>query len=213
MIIFLNEDGAYRSWILHHRAGYVLDGRWRSRLTQLKLHRARCQAVQIARRKATHATTGGRFKACCATLEELRAWAEANSGSPPQICPACEPTKVQPAEAIDGSHHLSLLSARMLDYVLEVAVVHLENPASPFRLPLTEVAACLGKTVGQLTETTQNLVNEGLIVEIPIRRGRRSAVDRLILPTAAALRTLPFFRNLSTQQLSAEMERLKPTPG
>lgn len=208
MIIFLNEDGAYRSWILHHRHGFVLDGRWKKELRHLILHRATCEEVRVAHRKATHATTGGRFKACGATADELAAWAEQNGDITPKLCDGCQPTVEQASEPADGAHHLTQLAGRMLDYVLDVAVIHLDDPTSRYRLTLSDVAQCLGKTAGQLSDALRRLVEDGLIsIETSTHR-RRSEEDRLVLPTAAALRTLPFFSAVPKEQVDAEIQRL-----
>src|SRR5690349_18093227 len=130
MIIFVNEDGSYRSWVTHHRHGFVIDGRWKKAARHLVLHRATCEAIRMAPGKPSHATTGGKFKACGASFQELISWAEQSANVAPQLCSQCQPTVLPTSDAADASHKLSRLSAEILDYVLDVAVIHLDDPTS-----------------------------------------------------------------------------------
>ena len=90
MIIFLDDDRAYRSWVTHHRRGFVLDGRRRPKARKLDgqsgtphptspasaASRGSVRAtsdppvspLRKGGRKRTHFTSGGRVRRCAATL-------------------------------------------------------------------------------------------------------------------------------------------------
>ena len=210
MIIFLKEDGAYRSWVTHHRQGYVVDGRWKKEFRRLVLHRATCGEIRIAPGKSSHAMTGGRFKACSASHEELVAWAGQCADATPELCSQCQPTVLPAMDPADSHHKLSRLSAEILDYVLDVAVIHLDDPTSVYRLTISDIAGCLGKSAAQLTDALRRLTEEGLItvVELP-RRARDNVNSRMVLPTAGALRTLPAFSELADEQLAGQLAILQ----
>ena len=89
MIIFLDEEGAYHSWVTHHRPGYVLD--WLRKPTKKRpvMHRATCELVRRSKTKRTHWTTGRHLKACALDAEELSAWAAAEGGDV-EYCQTCE---------------------------------------------------------------------------------------------------------------------------
>jgi len=163
MILFLNEEGAYRYWIVHHRHGFVLDSEWKKELRHLVLHRATCKDLRHSPGKATHATTHGQFKACASTLDELLAWVEQRVETSADLCSQCHPTLEPVFESVDGPHHLSQFAARMLDYVLDVTVIHLENPVSKYELTVSDVAQCLRKTPAQLSDAIRRLIEGGLI--------------------------------------------------
>lgn len=123
MIIFVNDDGSYRWWVIHHRQGYILDGHWKKTLRHLMLHRATCGEMRIASGKSSHATTGGRFKACSAS-HELVGWSEQHADVAPELCSHCRPTDLPSIDSPEPHQKLSRLSAEILDYVLDVAVIH-----------------------------------------------------------------------------------------
>src|SRR5947207_1006333 len=89
MIVFLNDDRAYHSWVTHHRRGFVLDSHRRPAKHAAVLHRASCSDVKHSQTKKTHWTTGPHLKACSLDADELRAWATQETGSEPTDCPSC----------------------------------------------------------------------------------------------------------------------------
>ena len=208
MIIYVNEDGAYRSWIVHHRHGYVLDGQWKNKLRSLVLHRATCKDLRHSPGKTAHATTHGQFKACASNLDELLAWVEQRAETSADLCSQCHPTVEPASEPVDGPHHLSLLAARMLDYVLDVTVICLENPPSKYELTISDVAQCLRKTPAQLSDAIRRLIEGGLISVVAPAHRSHAEEDRLVFPTAAALKTLPFFSAMPAARIDAEIDRL-----
>ena len=58
MIIFLNEEGSYLSWVVHHPTGFVLDWLRKPTRKQPVIHRAKCSAIRRSKSKRTHWTTG-----------------------------------------------------------------------------------------------------------------------------------------------------------
>jgi hypothetical protein len=75
MILFLDEDRAYLSWVTHHRNGFVLDCNRKPTKHHLILHRAICPEIKHSATKTTHWTTGHHMKACSLNAEELKTWA------------------------------------------------------------------------------------------------------------------------------------------
>ncbi|MFO0914746.1 MAG: hypothetical protein U0795_17440 [Pirellulales bacterium] len=216
MVIFVNDDGAYRSWVTHHRGGFVLDGVWKRELAQLVLHRATCEVVRgrgtghVHRTTGdAHLTTGGRIKAYGLTLSELVDWASQRTGVTPESCSECQPGRPL-ADRADARQQLSHLASSVLDYVLDVAVIHLDDPSSPYRLTVSDVARCHGKSTAQLENTLNQLIHEGLIIVVaPASRSQRSADRSLVLPTPSLLRTLPAFSNQSPEELATQIAILE----
>ncbi len=68
MILFLDEDRAYLSWVTHHRNGFVLDCHRKPNKHHLMLHRAICPDIKRSATKTTHWTTGHHMKACSLNL-------------------------------------------------------------------------------------------------------------------------------------------------
>lgn len=210
MIVFLNEDRSYLNWVTHNRQGYVLDGRRRPKVRQLVLHRATCAEVKGSFKSRTHWTTAGRLKACALSLEELKVWAAEETDLAAVVCDNCRPGEENLSEE-SSSPHLTKLAAEVLDYVVEAAVIHLDNEHPPYRLCVGDIAACFAKTPGQLSAALHQLVDMGLTV-----MHGRMAKDApfgpkvLVFPTPDALRTLDAFREESDAALVAELEKLHP---
>jgi hypothetical protein len=209
MILFLNEERAYLSWVAHHRKGYVLDGRHKPRLAQLALHRATCPTIKSAPSRRFHFTTGAKLKACSLDRHELAAWVAAQSGPAIAECVDCRPASDAPP-APGGNGHLSKLGREILDYVLDAAVIHFEHEYPPYRLSIADVAACFGKTPGQLRPALARLTEDGFLVWAGPTHGASSALHQMLLPTGLALRTLPAFRDESDAAIAAELSKLDP---
>jgi MarR family len=210
MIIFINDDRAYLYWVTHHRQGFVLEGRRRPKVTRLVLHRATCTDIKRADSKRTHWTTGAKLKVCSVDLNELKAWAVEESDSEASPCEKCRPEREVPSEG-SGEIHLTKLGADILDYVLDAALIHLDHEQPPYSLTVSEIAACFGKTPGQLSATLHRLVDDGLLtvdgrpgVAVPI------PLKRTVWPTIRALRTLQAFQAESDEMIQAELAKLYP---
>jgi AraC-like DNA-binding protein len=122
--------------------------------------------------------------------------------SEPAACSTCA-IAASPHE----HQHLTRLGRDILDYVLDVAIIHLEPDARPYHLTLADVAQCLRKTPRQLRATFDRLVEEGYLTIGP-SPGRDSLDRRPIHPTAAALRTLEYFATCDAQSVEADIARL-----
>jgi len=208
MIIFVNEDRAYLTWVTHHRQGFVLDGRRKPRLDHLMIHRATCPAIKSAPSRRFHWTTGAKLKACALDRVELETWATEVTAALPAWCADCQPC-LDTASASSGRGRSSKLGREILDYVLDAAVIHLEHEFPPYRLTIGDIAACFAKTPGQLRPAINRLIDEGLLM--PVGQGRLSTLrlpQRIVLPTMQALRTLEAFRDESDAAIQSELKKL-----
>lgn len=207
MIIFLDEDRAYLSWVAHHRAGFVLDGRRKPRLGHLTMHRACCAAIKSAPSRQFQWTTGAKLKACSLDRTELVGWA-ADQTNQPNSCQDCQPFNDAVSSAAHGSAP-SKLGREVLDYVLDAAVIHLEHEHPPYRLTIGDIAACFAKTPGQLRPALSRLIDDGfLVVAGKSTPAKLLSPQRIVLPTMQALRTLEAFQADSDATLQAELSKL-----
>lgn len=205
MLIFLNDDAACRHWLVHHRQGYAVEGLRTRKSTGLTLHNARCAALRDAARHG-RATTRRHWTACSTDRAELLRWCTEEYRVEPTTCEVCRTAR--PADERTSAPRLTRASRDVLDFVLDVAIIHLEPDAKPYRLTIGDVAHCLRKTTGQLSPAVRRLAEEQLIlIEAPT--GRRASFERsTVYPTPAGLRTLPFFADWTNAQLTAELAKL-----
>jgi hypothetical protein len=209
MIIFIDEERAYRYWITHHRSGFVLDGRHRPKFGHFMLHRATCAELKSSQAKRSHDTTGGRMKACAANRAQLESWVTEETGCEFAFCAQCQPTLEPAAEELNHTH-TTKLGRDVLDYIVESAVIHMEWPAGPqYRLTVGDVARCMDKTVGQISTVLHTLVAGGLVTVL----GRTALTspflpNRLVLPTAHAVKSLPGFAEESVETVQAQLDKL-----
>ena len=188
MVIFVNEERAYLSWVTHHRHGFVLDMLKPPTRKRPVLHRAICAEIRKSKAKKTHWTTGRHVKACALAKEELLDWTDTE----PVLCEAC-----QPNEAIEQPRHLTKVGKDIVDYVVEAAVISLDQGAE-YDASLADIAAYLNKTPAQIANIITQLVHDGYL------RTESSHV----YPTADALRTLPAFEQLPIREVEAELQQL-----
>ena len=202
MILFLNEDRAYLSWVAHHRAGFVLDGRSKPRLSRLVLHRATCPAIKSAHSRRVHWTTGAKLKVCSLQQDELSNWAGEQAAAT-SLCPECRPDlKVSPEREVTRP---SKLARDILDYILDAAVIHLEHENPPYHLTIGDIAACFAKTPGQLADALHRLSEGGLVTTT----GSNNSIARqIVYPTTRALQTLPAFAAAKDVELQVELAKL-----
>ena len=203
MILFQNEDRAYLSWVAHHRAGFVLDGRHRPRVSRLILHRATCPAIKSARSRRVKWTTGAKLKVCSLTEDELCSWAREQAAAVSH-CPDCRPD-AQAESGHGASAQPSKLARDVLDYVLDAAVIHMEHEYPPYHLTTGDIAACFAKSPGQLASALDNLSEAGLVT---LSERNISPVRQIVFPTASALRTLPAFAEEGEVALQTELAKL-----
>jgi hypothetical protein len=213
MVIYLHEERAYLYWVAHHRGGFVLDCARKPTPRHLVLHRATCGEVKTANGKRTHHTTGKHAKACSLDADELRAWALEQTAAEPANCSGCRPhEQPQPGEA-GAEPHLSRLPREILSFILEIAVIHLDDPSRTFHLTVADVAQCFDKTPGQLTQPLGQLWEQGMItVSGRMVPGHALSPRRVVCPTAAALRTLPAYA-AEDSDAEADVQRLLEAEG
>jgi hypothetical protein len=205
MILYLNEDRAYLSWVAHHRGGYVLDCSRQPRAGHVVLHRSTCAKIKHAEAKKSHWTTGRHMKACSQDRAELVAWAMEQTQAEPTVCPDC--LIEQPAD--DHPVHLTRIDRDVLSFVLEVAALHLDESDDYYALTVGAAAKCLGKTAGQLSASFHRLVADGLLKVV----GKTAAAELIspncaLLPTVKALRTLPVYQSASDEEVAGDLARL-----
>jgi DNA-binding transcriptional ArsR family regulator len=209
MLMFINDDRAYLYWITHHREGFVLDGKRKPRVSHLVIHRATCGSIKSVASWHGHWTAAGRLKACSVDREELESWAMEEAGSPAEHCAVC---KSKDDVVLSDEHiHLSKLPSDILEYILEAALIHLEIEHPPYRLTVADIAACFGKTPGQVSQPLHRLRESGLIiVKGHVAAAGSISPKRIVLPTAAALRTLAAFQSESDSTIDGELAKLEP---
>jgi hypothetical protein len=170
---------------------------------RLRIHAAGCSRLKNLLRRGG-ATTHGRWMACSSDRAELAAWCVGEYGAEPARCPTCAA-----ADDLHENHHLTRLGRDILDYVLDVAVIHLEPDARPYHLTVADVAQCLRKTPRQLAATFEHLIAEGYLTSgAGATHGSKSFERGVIYPTAAALRTLEYFAACDPRSVEAEIARL-----
>ena len=210
MIVYMDEDGPYLSWVKHHRNGFVMD--WQRQPTNRHpiVHRAACRKIRVAGSKKTHWTTGRRLKACSLELEKLLSWARDESSSSPKFCNVCRPDQEpRPEQDSDRSHQPTRLEKDIVDYVLEIAIIHLDNPHLNYKLAVKDVAEYLGKTTGQIAAAIVELFENGLLrLDKPIAGKSDLQGAESVFPTVRALKTEPAFEKLTERELALELAAL-----
>ena len=204
MIIFLDEELAYLSWVTHHRAGFVLDCPRPPAKGRRVLHRAVCPEIKVSTSKRTHWTTGPHMKACSLEEEPLRAWAAKQGGSTLQNCPKCLANGAPQSEAPRLSH----LDREVLSFVLEVTLLHLDQRDGAYLLTVGKTAHCLAKTPGQLNASLQRLIQAGLLTMDDQSPNGPPTTGSQIYPTVTAMRSLPAFKDLSNAEIALELAAL-----
>ncbi len=209
MVIYIDEDRAYYHWITHHRQGFVLAGRYRPNWSQLVLHRATCFDVKSAKARRTNWTTGSRFKACALQRETLLQWVEADIRRTCRNCPECKPDLDGETAKRDRAP-LTRLSADILEYILEAAVIHFDEETPPYHLTVAMIATCMGKSAAQVSPAPRRLLSDVYVEfdgRIPV--GKAFRPRSVVYPTVLALQTLPEFAGQTDAQLAAELAKLR----
>jgi hypothetical protein len=85
----------------------------------------------------------------------------------------------------------------------------MENECPPYRLTVSDIAACFGKTPGQISPVLHQLINDSLLT-VQGKMGAATTIlpTRIVLPTKLALRTLEAFQNESDSSLQNELAKL-----
>jgi hypothetical protein len=208
MLIFIDEDRAYRYWVAHHRNGFVVDGRFKPKWSRLELHRAECHLINQAKSRWSHWTTGSRFKACALHRDELVQWAHNRLGVTCSTCAECSPDTDLP-NGLYHRCHLTPQCKAILEYVLEAASIHFEDESPPYHVTVEMIAAYLGKTPPQISSALHYLVDEGYLQcdRHPVP-GKPFQSGVVVYPTQMALRTLPEYAECSKEKLATELAKL-----
>jgi hypothetical protein len=207
MIIFLDEDRPYLYWVTHHRSGLVLDCRRNVSKSHLVLHRAICPAIKHSASKKTHWTTNPHMKACSLDAGELRFWAVGQCGDEPDDCTDCFAAPELHPE--DHPLHLTKLGKEILSFVLEAAALHLDDGVGAYWLSMGMVAKCLDKTPAQLTAAVLRVVDDGLLtITEPANPGEALSTQCELVPTVAAMKTLPGYEDVSDKQIKGELKSI-----
>jgi hypothetical protein len=211
MIVFIDEEHAYRYWVTHHRNGFVIDGRFRPRVGHLMLHRATCAEIKPTASNRSHRTTGGRFKACSVDLSHLREWPQRELQCEVTSCETCRPLDELMQHTADAGTAgiteppLTHFASEILEYVIEAAVIHFEWTDGPrYRLTLGDIAACMNKTVGQLGPALRQLQHAGYL-EVP---GKHTESTR-VFPTLKAIQSTPGFQTDTPECLQRQLDALR----
>ena len=205
MIVFLDEERAYLYWVTHHRTGYVLDCFRKPTKSRLMLHRATCTQIKASANKRTHWTTGRHAKACSLDADSLKGWAVEQAHAEPKLCVECLGDTAPEAPPL----HLSRLDKEVLSFVLEVAMLHLDDRDASYLLTVGKTAKCLAKTPGQLSATLHRLADNGLLrLAGDVAADGAAQSGCRLMPTVAALRTLPCYQSSSDEEIEAELATL-----
>jgi hypothetical protein len=207
MIIFINEDRAYFSWVTRHRQGYVIDGRRKS-VGSFVMHHATCRAIKGASSRGHHWTTGAKIKACSLNRQELETWVTDENGASIRYCEDCQPGESRPPGNAQQAH-VTKLGRDVLDYVIEAALIHMERECGAYRLTTGDIAGCLRKTPAQISSVVHQLIDDGFLV-VPGNAGdsRSIPAKRTVHPTVMAMRTLESFQDQSDCAIQSELAKL-----
>ena len=209
MIIILNDEGVYLSWLRRHRDGFVVETRLRPTKRNTTLHRASCPEIRFSKTPRTHWTTAGRLKACSLDIEELSDWASQQIGASPNECAQCQPTELAADVAKSSQdhrkHQLTKLERDIVFCVLESAVIHLDNEIA-YELTVADVAKYVDRSPAQISPALAKLMeNEMVNIEGTIHAGTVISETYRVLPTESALRTVPAFAELNSTELALEL--------
>ncbi len=185
MLIILNDDAVYISWISRHRHGFVVDCRRKPTKNHLVLHRATCSVVKPHKR--ARLTTGAHIKACSLDADELAAWALEQTGGGLSPCSECQPRQEEPANAEHhATHALTRLGRDILSYVLDLAVMYLDGVERHYHPNLDDISVYLGKSAGQIMPAAGRLIDEGYLdCDPPAINGALPEMS-IIYPTSKA---------------------------
>jgi hypothetical protein len=212
MVIYLNEDRAFHSWVTHHRGGYVLDGLRPPSKKPFTIHRANCSAVRLSATRRTHWTTGKHLKACALGASELIEWVKQETSKEPLLCEACAPLikeGVNPSQDGDELPSLPRLTNEILEYILDTAIINLDHEDPTYRVTAGDVARYLNKTIGQISSGVFRLRDSGFLQLAKLRGNAKLSENTLVYPTASALQTLAIFKGESPNQLSKYIATLQ----
>jgi len=208
MLIIINDDPAYVSWLSRHRQGFVVDSPSRPKKNHLTLHRATCSLIKPHKR--ARLTTGVHIKACSLDAAELASWSQEQTGGGLTACPLCRPEEEDcPNAEQHAKNALTRLGRDALSYVLDLAVMYLDGEETYFRPTLKDVAGYLDKTVPQVVPAIQRLIDERYLERDQTGNAISLAATTVVFPSAKSLRTIPAFDAMSEENLGTELAQLR----
>jgi hypothetical protein len=208
MLIIINDDPTYVSWISRHRQGFVVDCKSKPKKNHLTLHRATCSIIKPHKR--ARLTTGSHIKACALEVAELAAWAQEQTGGGLTVCQECHPGDDACADTEQHAKHaLTRLGREAISYVLDLAVMYLDGEETNFCANAKRIAQYLGKTVPQVMPVIHRLIDEGYLECDRTTIATSLAATAITYPTARSLRTIPAFGAMSDELLGAELAQLR----
>ncbi len=93
--------------------------------------------------------------------------------------------------------------------MLEIAVIHLDNPEQPYELTVGNVAECLHKTTGQITGALLRLIQNSLLrLDQAVNAKTDVRSPQRVFPTSRALRQEPAFKKLTDREIKIELAGL-----
>ena len=191
----------------------MLGGKRIGRRQRPTIHRATCQQVRKkSKSRVTHFTIGNSLKACAEDLQELTKWLESQSLQP-KFCDECQPLNEAVSAAVSNTAEKRLTKAgrEILDYIIEIAVISLDNADSRYALTVSNLSRVFDKSAAQLRSTLQSLIQANWIHVLPASdKADPLSADTLVFPTAEALRTESAFAELSQKQADAKLRQLYP---
>jgi hypothetical protein len=208
MLIIINDDPAYVSWLARHRQGYVVDSKRKPTKNHVTLHRATCSIIKPHKR--ARLTSGAHMKACSMDAQELTSWAWEQTGGGVLACVACQPDVDEPAGGEhQAKHALTRLGRDILSYVLDLAVMYLDGEERHYHPKVDDLAVYLAKSPGQMMPALQRLIAEGYLECVPPATNGAPCAASILYPTAAALRTIPAFADMASGAVEAELKCLR----
>lgn len=146
-------------------------------------------------------------------MGKLLAWAEEESGHAPDFCEACEPEKEPQQGEGTKRNRLTKLQKEVLEYVLEIAIIYLDNQELSYELTVGDIADCLGKTSGQIAAAVFQLIASGYLRLHPVITEQTDiCIEQRAFPTSKALRMEPAFEKMSEQEIEEELAGLGGEP-
>ncbi len=208
MLIIINDDAAYVSWLSRHRQGYVVDSKRKPTKNHLILHRATCSIIKSHKR--ARLTTGAHIKACSLDATELADWAVEQTGGRLTACAECQPDQEESQTSANHAQHaLTRLGREIVSYVLDLAVMYLDGEERHYRPKADAIAAYLDKTPKQIMPALCRLIEEDYLECDPPAKDGTPHSRSIIYPTARSLRTLPAFEAMTRQAVDNELASLR----
>ena len=105
---------------------------------------------------------------------------------------------------------LTKLGSEIVDSLLEAAIIYLDGGEPTYRVTVGDVAHYVDRSEAQVTSAILRLIEDGfLTMNGSLTPGLPLPAGRLLFPTEQALRTVPAFAALGSEEIAAEIRRLR----